>query len=306
MAKREREAHSIWSTVLPARRQLTKVVLSATMEKDLTKLGTLRLKRPKLVVVQDDLTEHLPLEQEENNFELPTTLDEFAIHVGDGTNKPLHLLHVLLNYVFPHLKSEVGQVSSNSDFGSSDEDSKGETDQNSTAMDGQRGRVLIFTKSNENASRLSHLLSILEPRFQNYMQTMTRALTADASKKLLKSFGIGDVKILVASDAASRGLDIPSISHVINYDVPTSITSYVHRVGRTARAGRAGQAWTLFTKTEAAWFLKQITKSDIIKRGKKKVKRIEWKESLVTANGRKKVYRAALAELEDAVKGSAD
>jgi ATP-dependent RNA helicase DDX51/DBP6 len=135
---------------------------------------------------------------------------------------------------------------------------------------------------------------------------MTRALTADASRKLLKSFGSGEVKILIASDAASRGLDIPDISHVINYDIPTSITSYVHRVGRTARAGKSGQAWTLFTKTEAAWFIKQVTKGDTLKRGNKKVKRMEWKESVVTADGKKKAYRAALAELEGAVKGSAD
>ena len=141
--------------------------------------------------------------------------------------------------------------------------------------------------------------------FKSYLKTMTRALTADASRKLLKSFSSGAVKILIASDAASRGLDIPDITHVINYDLPTSITSYVHRVGRTARAGKAGQAWTLFSKTEAAWFLKQIAKGDSIKRGNKKVKRMEWKESAVTADGKKQAYRAALKQLEGAVSGQA-
>ncbi|KAF2845952.1 P-loop containing nucleoside triphosphate hydrolase protein [Plenodomus tracheiphilus IPT5] len=301
---RERDANSIWSVALPARRQLTKIVLSATMEKDLTKLGTLKLKRPKLVVVQDEATEIQPLDNEDNVFELPSTLDELAVHVGDGSNKPLHLLYILLNGVFPGAESGMEQVPSepSSDAFSSEDSEADEEKEGSIAK--QPSRVLIFTKSTESASRLSHLLGVLAPNFKTYLKTMTRALTADASRKLLRSFSTGAIKILIASDAASRGLDIPSITHVINYDLPTSITSYVHRVGRTARAGKVGEAWTLFTKTEAAWFLKQVAKGDSIKRGNKKVKRMEWKESTVTAGGRKKAYRAALKQLESAVTGT--
>jgi ATP-dependent RNA helicase DDX51/DBP6 len=306
--KRERDANSIWSVALPARRQLTKVVLSATMEKDLTKLGTLRLKRPKLVVVQDETTEVQPLENEDSVFELPSTLDEFAVHVGDGSNKPLHLLYVLLNYVFPGTQTTSANESpdSSSSDSTSDSDSDvGEATQPSLSQ--YTGRVLIFTKSTESASRLSHLLSVLlPPLFKNYLNTMTRALTADASRRLLKSFSSGAVKILIASDAASRGLDIPDITHVVNYDLPTSITSYVHRVGRTARAGKAGEAWTFFSKTEAAWFLKQVASGNSIKRGNKKVKRMEWKESTVTADGKRKEYKAALKKLESAVQGNGE
>ncbi|KAG9191584.1 ATP-dependent RNA helicase DDX51/DBP6 [Alternaria panax] len=304
--KREGDAKTIWSMALPARRQLTKVVLSATMEKDLTKLGTLKLKRPKLIVVQDETSEPQTLDNEDDVFELPSTLHEFAVHVGDGTNKPLHLLFVLLNYVFPGVQaaSDFSLDSSTSDSSSDSDSDSGEDEQACVAQ--QSGRVLIFTKSTESASRLSHLLGALMPAFKNYMKTMTRALTADASRKLLKSFSSGAIKILIASDAASRGLDIPDITHVINYDLPTSITSYVHRVGRTARAGKAGEAWTLFTKTEAAWFLKQVAKGESIKRGTKKVKRMEWKESTVTADGRKKAYRTALKQLESAVTGNAE
>jgi ATP-dependent RNA helicase DDX51/DBP6 len=308
LLKRERDANSILSALLPARRQLIKVILSATMEKDLTKLGTLQLKRPKLVVVRDEIADVQPPEHDEDDFELPSTLDEFAVHVADGSNKPLHLLYVLLNYIFKGTKSAAAKTPRSPASSSSAEDesdSDTDNDRDGATIATHKSRVLIFTKSTETASRLSHLLSVLEPAFKQYLRTMTRALTAEASRKLLKSFNTGDVKLLIASDAASRGLDVPNITHVINYDMPTSITSYVHRVGRTARAGKTGQAWTLFTKTEAAWFLKQVAKGDTVKRGNKKVKRMEWKESTVTAD-RKKAYRFALAELEGAVKGSAE
>jgi superfamily II DNA/RNA helicase len=61
----------------------------------------------------------------------------------------------------------------------------------------------------------------------------------------LDSFRTGEVKLLVASDVAARGLDIPAVSHVLNYDVPHHAEDYVHRIGRTGRAGRTGHAVTL-------------------------------------------------------------
>ena len=55
----------------------------------------------------------------------------------------------------------------------------------------------------------------------------------------------GEVQLLVASDVAARGLDIPLVSHVFNFDVPISAEDYVHRIGRTGRAGRSGSAYTI-------------------------------------------------------------
>ncbi len=63
----------------------------------------------------------------------------------------------------------------------------------------------------------------------------------------LDSFRSGEMPILVASDVAARGLDIPSVSHVFNYDVPHHAEDYVHRIGRTGRAGRIGYSFTLVT-----------------------------------------------------------
>jgi ATP-dependent RNA helicase DDX47/RRP3 len=70
----------------------------------------------------------------------------------------------------------------------------------------------------------------------------------------LNKFKAGERAILVATDVASRGLDIPSVDVVINYDVPGNSKDYVHRVGRTARAGRSGRAVTLVTQYDVETF----------------------------------------------------
>ncbi|MHA7772712.1 DEAD/DEAH box helicase [Roseibium sp. M-1] len=64
---------------------------------------------------------------------------------------------------------------------------------------------------------------------------------------MLDNFRKGNIKLLVASDVAARGLDIPEVSHVFNFDVPINAEDYVHRIGRTGRAGRSGTAYTLVT-----------------------------------------------------------
>jgi superfamily II DNA/RNA helicase len=75
------------------------------------------------------------------------------------------------------------------------------------------------------------------------MDQRSRTLALDA-------FRAGEVKLLVASDVAARGLDIPAVSHVFNYDTPHHAEDYVHRIGRTGRAGRAGAAFTLVSPAD--------------------------------------------------------
>ncbi|MFO1122598.1 MAG: DEAD/DEAH box helicase [Hyphomicrobiales bacterium] len=75
-----------------------------------------------------------------------------------------------------------------------------------------------------------------------------------ARLKMLQAFRNNEVTYLIASDVAARGLDIPEVSHVFNYDVPTHAEDYVHRIGRTGRAGREGQAFTLVTKEEGKYW----------------------------------------------------
>jgi len=70
---------------------------------------------------------------------------------------------------------------------------------------------------------------------------------------MLQNFRDGNLSLLVASDVAARGLDIPDVSHVFNFDVPIHAEDYVHRIGRTGRAGRSGKAFTLVTKSDAKY-----------------------------------------------------
>jgi ATP-dependent RNA helicase DBP3 len=77
------------------------------------------------------------------------------------------------------------------------------------------------------------------------------ALSSDYSQAdrtaALQSFKDGKATVLVATDVAARGLDIPNVEHVVNYSFPLTIEDYVHRIGRTGRAGKTGNSWTFFT-----------------------------------------------------------
>ncbi|MDH6267156.1 superfamily II DNA/RNA helicase [Rhizobium sp. SG_E_25_P2] len=81
----------------------------------------------------------------------------------------------------------------------------------------------------------------------------------------LQSFKDNNLKFLVASDVAARGLDIPDVSHVFNFDVPIHAEDYVHRIGRTGRAGRAGAAFMLVTKRDAKHLdaIKKLINEDV-------------------------------------------
>jgi ATP-dependent RNA helicase DeaD len=75
-------------------------------------------------------------------------------------------------------------------------------------------------------------------------------LSQNQREHAMRNFRSGHIELLVATDVAARGIDVPEVSHVINYDVPQDPLTYFHRIGRTARAGRAGQAITFVTESE--------------------------------------------------------
>jgi ATP-dependent RNA helicase RhlE len=107
-------------------------------------------------------------------------------------------------------------------------------------------RVLVFTRTKRGADKIAH---ILEKRAHK-----SNRIHGDRSQSqreaALKSFKNGVTNVLVATDVAARGIDIDSVAHVINYDIPEVPEDYVHRIGRTGRAGNKGRAITLVTAAE--------------------------------------------------------
>lgn len=107
-------------------------------------------------------------------------------------------------------------------------------------------RVIVFTKTRRGAERLAHILIAREMKANRIHADRSQSQRETA----LRDFRQGKTRVLVATDIASRGIDVDAVSHVINYDVPDAPEDYVHRVGRTGRAGNQGQAITLVTPVE--------------------------------------------------------
>jgi ATP-dependent RNA helicase RhlE len=107
-------------------------------------------------------------------------------------------------------------------------------------------RVLVFTRTRRGAERLSHILEARDHRVNRIHADRTQPQREAA----LRGFKDGKTRVLVATNIASRGLDVESVSHVINYDVPSVPEDYVHRIGRTGRAGNRGRAITLVAPGE--------------------------------------------------------
>lgn len=142
--------------------------------------------------------------------------------IAMGIIKPAHTVTHALYPVAPHLKSKLLI------------ELLKRTDTNS---------VLVFTRTKYRAQKVSQ--QILRAGFK------VTSLHGDRSQgqrqAALKGFKSGHHDIMVATDIAARGLDIETISHVINYDMPDTADAYIHRIGRTGRAQRTGDAFTLVT-----------------------------------------------------------
>jgi ATP-dependent RNA helicase DeaD len=91
-------------------------------------------------------------------------------------------------------------------------------------------------------------------------ETLHGDLSQAQRDRVMRRFRTGQADILIATDVAARGLDIPDVSHVINYDIPESPETYVHRIGRTGRAGKTGVAITMVTAREVRW-IRQIERA---------------------------------------------
>jgi ATP-dependent RNA helicase RhlE len=107
-------------------------------------------------------------------------------------------------------------------------------------------RVLVFTRTKRGADRVCRQLA----QAGISADALHGNKAQNARVRALEAFRRGNVRVLVATDIAARGIDVPNISHVINYELPNEPESYVHRIGRTARAGAGGAALSFCDQSE--------------------------------------------------------
>ncbi|KAJ5079215.1 atp-dependent RNA helicase ddx51 [Anaeramoeba ignava] len=118
-------------------------------------------------------------------------------------------------------------------------------------------QTLCFTGSVEATHRLFYLVKLMsKEKFK--VQEYSSSLNSKKREEILKKFHRGEINVLVSSDIMARGMDIVGIQNVINYNAPTFVQNYIHRIGRTARAGRIGKTYTLVTQDTKSYFLRMI------------------------------------------------
>ena len=108
--------------------------------------------------------------------------------------------------------------------------------------------LLVFVQSGSRARQLHELLQDREGMVG--VASMHGELTSAQRLSVLQRFRVGEVSVLITTDVLSRGMDLLSVSCVLNFDFPQSTVSYIHRIGRTGRAGKTGLSLTLFTNAD--------------------------------------------------------
>ena len=112
------------------------------------------------------------------------------------------------------------------------------------------GKTLIFANKKDDVKEIA--LRVMD--YEYGIVSLHGDMDMNQRKMSLNDFKNGNVNLMVASDVASRGLDIPEVSYVINFDMPSNIDIYVHRIGRTGRVGNQGNSLTLLTREDKLLF----------------------------------------------------
>lgn len=119
-------------------------------------------------------------------------------------------------------------------------------------LNAAKGGVIVFTGSQESCENVGAYLK--DYGFSSDL--IHGGLSQGQRNRVVREFREGDIRIMVATDLLARGLDVPHVDHVINFDLPFQAEDFLHRIGRTARAGRQGQAITFVTPSDKKMYLK--------------------------------------------------
>ena len=122
------------------------------------------------------------------------------------------------------------------------------------ALDSKEGTVIVFTKTKIGAEQITKKLQKIKHR----ADVLHGGLRQSRRDSVTRSFRNKKFRIMIATDVAARGLDIPHIEHVINYDMPECHEDYIHRIGRTARADSTGHALSLLTSRQRVKDIKEF------------------------------------------------
>lgn len=166
-----------------------------------------------------------------------------------------------------------------------------------TLFSGQK--TIIFTTTCNQSQKLALILRNLNFKAVNIHGQLNQTQRLSS----LNKFKNGDRQILIATDVASRGLDIPSVDFVLNFDMPQNSKDYIHRVGRTARAGNTGRAITIVTQYDIEVFQRIET---LIGKKLEQYAEIQEKDALMLTDSVTEATRIANMELREAEKGKKD
>ena len=185
------------------------------------------------------IIEKLPIHQTSLfSATLPKNISDLA---QKFLNKPERINAGKENSPIINIKQEVRNISQKEKF-----------DQLKIELLERTGSIVLFVKTKRSADKIA--LQLRKDKLN--AEAIHGDLRQIKREKVLMKFRKNQFQILVATDVAARGLDIPLIEHVINYDIPQNPEDYIHRIGRTARAGAKGSALTFLTPADKKnWYL---------------------------------------------------
>ncbi|KAI0076110.1 DEAD-domain-containing protein [Panus rudis PR-1116 ss-1] len=216
---------------LPSTRQT--LLFSATLPKSLVEFAKAGLQNPKLVRLDA-----------ESKISSDLKMAFFSVKQAEKDACLLILLRDVIGV-------PLGSPTANQDETSTDKKGKGKAKLKYSEQVTAPHQTLVFAATKHHVEYLTNLLTTAGYAVSHIYGSLDQM----ARTQQMDQFRRGHTNILVVTDVAARGIDIPVLENVVNYDFPQGARVFVHRVGRTARAGRQGWAWSFVTNTELPYLL---------------------------------------------------